>query len=281
MAEMRDIMSFPNIPDITPEINITLEEAVNLLLASIAMEEISLSELMDAEKDKILHVINNCKHNDTLLQNAIDIDTSVNTTIQNMIKMQMLLQFKLEKAAEILSFTTTSTTTTSTTTSTTTTHTTTCSTSTCSTTTYCPCRCSLIGNGKGEVSNQSDEFYCQTAFIYALILKGDIQNRLLRYSVQNNDAILKMESHAYNMKVDCPRCLNTNFLIIGGKCHIEKYLKSDCYFNGLANFKLTVIKKSAGKIEFEMQIRSEDRPEFNHYSGCVQIKNSDSDLRIK
>ena len=40
-------MSFPNIPDIDPYINITFEDAVNLLLTSIAMEEMSLSRLME------------------------------------------------------------------------------------------------------------------------------------------------------------------------------------------------------------------------------------------
>jgi hypothetical protein len=34
------IMSFPNIPSVSPEIKITSEEAVKLLLASIAFEEL-------------------------------------------------------------------------------------------------------------------------------------------------------------------------------------------------------------------------------------------------
>jgi argininosuccinate lyase len=37
-------MSFPNVPDINPCIDIKQEDAVNLLLTSIAMEEMSLSE---------------------------------------------------------------------------------------------------------------------------------------------------------------------------------------------------------------------------------------------
>jgi len=43
-------MSFPNIPDINPDIDITLEDSINLLLMSVALEEISLSELISAEK---------------------------------------------------------------------------------------------------------------------------------------------------------------------------------------------------------------------------------------
>jgi hypothetical protein len=50
-------MSMPNIPDIKPEINITLEETIKLLLASIALEELSLAHIMNAEAEKIQEVI--------------------------------------------------------------------------------------------------------------------------------------------------------------------------------------------------------------------------------
>ena len=50
-------MSMPNIPDIDPDINITSEQALNLILTSIAMEEMSLSTLMDAESEKIRYVL--------------------------------------------------------------------------------------------------------------------------------------------------------------------------------------------------------------------------------
>ncbi|HEX2937870.1 MAG TPA: hypothetical protein VHO66_03020, partial [Ruminiclostridium sp.] len=177
-------MSFPNIPNITPCITITLEDAVNLLLTSIALEEISLSKLMNAEKDKIEFVIGDCKHKDSKLHDSVVINKSVNETIQNLIKLQMLLQFKLEHVKEIIpcSTTTCSTTTTSTTTttsctrttttasktttttsctrttttvsrSTTCSHTTTCTSCTYTTTTSCPCVCCLRGKGRGGVTN--------------------------------------------------------------------------------------------------------------------------------
>ncbi len=95
-------MSMPNIPDITPDIDVSFEDAVNLLLTSIAMEEISLSKLMDAESEKIKYVTKKqgcgrC-HDDDLLS----VNESVNSTIINMIKLQMLLQFKLEKVEKML-----------------------------------------------------------------------------------------------------------------------------------------------------------------------------------
>ena len=143
-------MSFPNIPDINTNINITFDDAINLLLTSIAMEEISLSKMLDAETEKILYVLENSTdcdgENDYSLQDVIAVNKSVNETIKNMIKLQMLLQFKLENIKEILPCTSTCSTTTASSTTTTTTctqttttksvsHTTTASTSTASTTT--------------------------------------------------------------------------------------------------------------------------------------------------
>jgi hypothetical protein len=46
-------MSFPNIPNITPSITINREEVINLILSSIALEEIGLSHIINAEGEKI------------------------------------------------------------------------------------------------------------------------------------------------------------------------------------------------------------------------------------
>ena len=113
-------MSFPNIPNVSPDIDITVEEAINLLLASIAFEELGLAHLINAEAEKIQFVIDTF-HNQTktsTIEDLIKIDSSVERTLRTVIKQQMLLQFKLE---DVLSFSTSSTTTTTTTSSTTTT----------------------------------------------------------------------------------------------------------------------------------------------------------------
>ncbi|MDQ2087944.1 hypothetical protein RBH29_16060 [Herbivorax sp. ANBcel31] len=41
--EKRKNMSFPIIPDVIPEIDVDREDAINLLLASIAFEELGFS----------------------------------------------------------------------------------------------------------------------------------------------------------------------------------------------------------------------------------------------
>ena len=50
-------MSYPNIPTVDATISITLEEAINLLLASIAFEELGLAHIINAEAEKIQYVL--------------------------------------------------------------------------------------------------------------------------------------------------------------------------------------------------------------------------------
>ena len=273
-------MSFPTIPDITPDIDLTLEDAINLLLSSVALEEVSLSKLMDAETSKILCVLKDCEHKDSVLQDAIKINESVDTTIKNMIKMQMLLQFKLENIKEFLPTTTTTTTTTtstSTTTttfskSTTTTHTTTSTTSTCSTTTKKPCKCCLTGKGKGCVSNRCDEFYLQTAVLKAF--EGSaIKNRSIRYSIEKNDIYYMFYASAYNIDIE-RSCEDANTIIVYGNGYIKKQSKCS-HITDLAKFILIVCEEEDGCIKFKIEIKAKTNPELNHNSGIIKAENYD------
>lgn len=113
-------MSFPNIPDVDASIDITLEGAVNLLLASIAFEELGLAHIINAEAEKIQYVLGTIEgqtppNPPPTIDDLLEINRSVDLTLRNVIKNQMLLQFKLEDTLTI-STTTTSTTTTTTTT---------------------------------------------------------------------------------------------------------------------------------------------------------------------
>ncbi|MGF7186860.1 hypothetical protein GGQ84_002994 [Desulfitispora alkaliphila] len=82
-----------------------LENALNLLLTSIALQEKSLSKMMDAETKKMLYVLNECQLEKLSIQDTKDIHKSVNQTLTNMIKMQMLLQAKVENIVELVTTT--------------------------------------------------------------------------------------------------------------------------------------------------------------------------------
>ncbi|MEC2869549.1 collagen-like protein [Bacillus bombysepticus] len=100
-------MSQANLPNITPTITLTREESLNLLLASIALEELGLAHIINAEAEKIqvtLGTIPGLSPFPTLSQ-ILAINESVNTTLQNATKKEMLLQFKLEDVLQEPSFT--------------------------------------------------------------------------------------------------------------------------------------------------------------------------------
>ncbi|TJZ99680.1 hypothetical protein FA950_30105 [Bacillus thuringiensis] len=91
-------MSLPNLPDITPNISLTRQEAINLLLSSIAMEEIGLSHILNAEGEKLQHFM---KQKNQKICEYIAINRSVNDTLKTIVKSQLLLQLKLEEVNAI------------------------------------------------------------------------------------------------------------------------------------------------------------------------------------
>ena len=90
-------MGMPNVPDITPDITVTREDAINLLLISIALEEIGLAHIINAEGEKIQMGIEMAETIDDL----IELNRGVERTLRNVIKKEMLLQFKLEDVLDI------------------------------------------------------------------------------------------------------------------------------------------------------------------------------------
>lgn len=93
-------MSMPNIPDITPEITLTKQKVVNLLLTSVALEELGLANIIDAEGEKIRAVIDDDSCHG--LEDLISIDKSVQTTLRDVIKKEILLEFKFENILELI-----------------------------------------------------------------------------------------------------------------------------------------------------------------------------------
>lgn len=95
-------MSMPNIPNITPIINIDREKAINMLMASVAMEEMGLSHIINAESEKIKYVLNSHKCKSASIQEIKDVNKSVEKVIRTVMKIQFLLQDKLENIIDAI-----------------------------------------------------------------------------------------------------------------------------------------------------------------------------------
>lgn len=98
-------MSYPNIPDIEPSIKISRDQVINLLLASIALEELGLSHIINAEAEKIQYILGTLEGSTPptrpTIAELLIVNRSVEKTLRSVIKNQMLLQFKLEDVLEI------------------------------------------------------------------------------------------------------------------------------------------------------------------------------------
>jgi hypothetical protein len=87
----------PNIPDITPRIKLERKDSINLLLTSIAMEEISISHILNAEAEKTQYMLKQSPS----IHELLSIDRSLERIIRVLIKKEMLLQFKLENVMDL------------------------------------------------------------------------------------------------------------------------------------------------------------------------------------
>ena len=83
------------------ETTIGREEAVNQILASIAMEELALSHILNAEGEKIQHVLGTLTGqtvSDAPIQDLLAIDESVATMLTNVRETQAQLMEKMTAA---------------------------------------------------------------------------------------------------------------------------------------------------------------------------------------
>ncbi|WP_339184569.1 MULTISPECIES: hypothetical protein [Oceanobacillus] len=98
-------MSQANIPNITPEISIDRDDVINLLLASIALEELGLAHIINAEGEKIQYALGTLPTSPEAileLDDLIDINESVQSTLETVLKKELLLQTKLKNIIDII-----------------------------------------------------------------------------------------------------------------------------------------------------------------------------------
>jgi hypothetical protein len=95
-------MSLPNIPNIPNVPCIPPSAALSLILVSIAMEEIGLSHVINAEGEKIQSVVGALNCGKASVCDVLAVDKSVSELFRNVIKKEILLELKMVEALEAL-----------------------------------------------------------------------------------------------------------------------------------------------------------------------------------
>ena len=96
-------MSMPNIPSINPSIEVTRNDAVNIILSSIGMEELSLAHIVNAEAEKIQFALGTLETSDgaASLEDIMAVNKSAKQMLRDVIKNQMLIGMKMEDTVEL------------------------------------------------------------------------------------------------------------------------------------------------------------------------------------
>lgn len=100
-------MSNPNIPNITPTISLTREQAINLLLASIAMEELGLAHIINADGEKIQYALGTLQgsshtHTGPTIKELLAVNESVREMLDAVFKEEMMLNSKLQNVLKMI-----------------------------------------------------------------------------------------------------------------------------------------------------------------------------------
>lgn len=91
-------MTLSDLTDLAPLMKLERSEIIHLLLTSIAMEEMSLSQLMNAEGEKIQRFL---EREDVSLEEFLRVNQSVERMLRSIVSKQILLQFRLDHVLEL------------------------------------------------------------------------------------------------------------------------------------------------------------------------------------
>ncbi len=96
-------MSMPNIPNIDTTVNINRDDAVNIILSSIGMEELSLAHILNAEAEKIQFALGTLETAESAasLEDIMKVNSSAKKMLRDVIKNQMLIGMKMEDTVEL------------------------------------------------------------------------------------------------------------------------------------------------------------------------------------
>lgn len=94
----------PNIPNLNPQISVNRDDAVNIILSSIGMEELSLAHILNAEAEKIqfaLGTLETAGGQASSMTDILETNKLASKMVRNVIKKQMLLSMKMEDTVDL------------------------------------------------------------------------------------------------------------------------------------------------------------------------------------
>ena len=97
-------MSMPNIPNLNPQISVSRDDAVNIILSSIGMEELSLAHILNAEAEKIqfaLGTLETAGGQASSMTDILETNKLASKMVRNVIKNQMLQSMKMEDTVDL------------------------------------------------------------------------------------------------------------------------------------------------------------------------------------
>ncbi|MDQ8055116.1 collagen-like protein [Bacillus velezensis] len=97
-------MSQPNLPNITPVVTLSRDDTINLLLSSIAMEELGMAHILNAEGKKTQYAfgtIPGLTGPPSSLADILNLNESVRDTLESLMKQELLLGSKLDSISNI------------------------------------------------------------------------------------------------------------------------------------------------------------------------------------
>lgn len=94
-------MSMPEFPEPNPDF--TQEQALTMILSSIALEELSLSHILNAEGEKIQHILKNkCCQSSADAKDILAVNKSAKELLDTVLQNQIILKNKMDKVLEYL-----------------------------------------------------------------------------------------------------------------------------------------------------------------------------------
>lgn len=92
-------MGMPTIPE--SSLNIELEAAINLVIASIAEEELGLAHIINAEGEKIQAAVAAYSAGDITFEQLLEVNCNVKSMLKQVVKNNIFLDAKLETLLDI------------------------------------------------------------------------------------------------------------------------------------------------------------------------------------